>query len=66
VSSYIDTIGRRNPQNPKFWLVDPQCWADYTADRLEWLYGPQHAKKRARATWADIAAWNALGTRDAA
>lgn len=41
-------------------------WAEFTENRLAWLYGPNHAKERAARTQADIASWRRLGTRTAA
>lgn len=41
-------------------------WEYFTARRLIWLYGPNHATERAAMTQADIAAWRRLGERSAA
>ena len=39
-------------------------WTAFTAERLAWLYGPDHATTRAVLNAADLAAWNRLGTRE--
>jgi len=74
VSSYIDHREARavvydvggGKRESVFEPVMIHSWADHTRARLKWLYGPQYAKKRARQTMTDVAAWNALGARSAA
>jgi hypothetical protein len=41
-------------------------WADFTRRRLRWLYGEDYLIERRAMTQADIAAWNAIGSRRAA
>lgn len=41
-------------------------WGQFTEDRLVWLYGTRHRIERAAQTSADVAAWNALGRKEAA
>ena len=41
-------------------------WEQFTHDRMKWLYGPFYAAERRSQTQADIAAWNRLGSREAA
>lgn len=41
-------------------------WAQFTSDRLAWLYGERHTIERRAATTADIAAWGRLGAGRAA
>lgn len=64
MSSYIDHLSGGST------MVEDQrpgqvihSWRDFTRRRLEWLYGPNHASERGAQTSADVAAWQALGSR---
>lgn len=52
-STYIDT-----PMRHGMAAEDYHYWAEFTADRLAWLYP---SEDRTTATLADIAAWARLG-----
>jgi len=43
---------------------ESHSWEDFTAARLEWLYG--EGREKTPQARADLAAWNALGQRVAA
>lgn len=62
--TYIDTKGVPSAQNPSIWLAEPHSWADFTAARLEWLYGPGRADTPPAR--ADVENWNRLGRKVAA
>lgn len=59
MSSYISTLHGCAAE-------DQVDWARLTRQRLSWLYGPDYDLQRASQTQADLAAWNALGRREAA
>lgn len=64
MSSYIDHYKPRggHPRHDGAHIV--HSWADFTAARLEWLYGPGRADTpQAR---ADVENWNRLGRKVAA
>ncbi len=64
MNSYIDH--HRAPREGEMGWQIRHSWADFTARRLSWLYGPLHATERAALTAADLAAWRTLGQRSAA
>ena len=70
MSSYIDSraheLRGRTPTGEARGVYEEHCWADFTNDRLAWLYGADHKVSRAAQTAADLTAWRGLGERDAA
>lgn len=59
MSSYIDTKPGHGAQP-----IDVHSWADFTAQRLAWLYG--EGRSETPEARADTARWQNLGRRAAA
>jgi hypothetical protein len=66
MSSYIDTRARKTSLGGGYYGDEAHSWADFTADRLCWLYGPNFVAERAAQTHADLTAWARVGSKRSA